>query len=401
MFLLALCIFGWSFFGFFLGKRSAQKQKSKVAFKEPPLYSGYYVALWTALPALALLGIKALNLPIQLSFLDDGYSFLSSIFFNLFIFCFFLYAFTHLNAEFKARSYVEKWIKFCFFLTALLAILISLGIILSLLFDALRFFEIVSLKDFFFNTQWSPQLAKKNPSYAFGILPLFSGTLLITGIALLVAVPLGLFSAIYLAEFARPSVRSFCKPFLEMLAGVPTVVYGFFAVIMIAPLLQKIGNFFKMDVSSESALGVGLVMGIMLIPFISSLSDDVIRAVPKSLKEGALGLGATSAEAICQIVLPTAFPGIVGAILLAFSRAIGETMIVVMAAGLSAHMTGNPLKSVTTITVQIVNLLTGDQEFNSPQTLAAFALGLVLFLITLGLNMIALKVMRSFREKYD
>ncbi len=401
MLLLGLCIVAWSFFGFFVGKRNAKKLKSEGSLRELPLYYGYYVALWASLPPLFAFLILLSPFPVFLDISEDLKDYFPWIFLNLVALCCFFYASSHIKPNFKARRYVERLVKFFFFITALVAILTSLGIIFSLLFDALRFFEIVSFKDFFFNTQWSPQLAKKNPAGAFGILPLFSGTLLITGIALLVAIPLGLFSAIYLAEFARLSTRSFCKPFLEMLAGVPTVVYGFFAVVMISPLLQSIGNFFDIPVSSESALGVGIVMGIMLIPFISSLSDDVIRAVPKSLKEAALGMGATPAEAICHIVLPTAFPGIVGAILLAFSRAIGETMIVVMAAGLSAHMTGNPLKSVTTVTVQIVSLLTGDQEFSSPQTLAAFALGLVLFIITLCLNMIALKVMRSFREKYD
>ncbi len=401
MLLLGLCIVAWSFLGFFMGKRNAQKLKSEGSLKELPLYYGYYVALWSSLPPLFISLVTFLPFPIFFDVSQGVREYFPWIFLNLVALCCFFYASHRIKPNFKARRLIERLVKFFFFLTALVAILTSLGIILSLLFDALRFFEIVSLQDFFFNTQWSPQLAKRDPASAFGILPLFSGTLLITGIALLVAIPLGLFSAIYLAEFARISTRSFCKPFLEMLAGVPTVVYGFFAVVMISPLLQGIGNFFDISVSSESALGVGIVMGIMLIPFISSLSDDVIRAVPRSLKEGALGMGATPAEAICHIVIPAAFPGIVGAVLLAFSRAIGETMIVVMAAGLSAQMTGNPLKSVTTVTVQIVSLLTGDQEFNSPQTLAAFALGLVLFIVTLCLNMIALKVMRSFREKYD
>ncbi|MBS0185720.1 MAG: phosphate ABC transporter permease subunit PstC [Proteobacteria bacterium] len=400
MLLLGLCIVAWSFFGFFMGKRNAKKLKNEGSLKELPLYYGYYVALWASFPPLFILILSFLPFSIEFGASEDMRAYFPWIFLNLLALCCFFYASSRIKPNFKARKVIEGLVKFFFFITALIAILTSLGIILSLLFDALRFFEIVSLKDFFFNPQWSPQLAKKNPSQAFGILPLFSGTLLITGIALLVALPLGLFSAIYLAEFARLSTRSVCKPFLEMLAGVPTVVYGFFAVVMITPLLQNIGNLFNISVSSESALGVGIVMGIMLIPFISSLSDDVIRAVPKSLKEAALGMGATSTEAICHIVLPAAFPGIVGAVLLAFSRAIGETMIVVMAAGLSAQMTGNPLKAVTTVTVQIVNLLTGDQEFNSPQTLAAFALGLVLFVITLCLNMIALKVMRSFKEKY-
>lgn len=400
MLLLGLCVVIWSLVGFFFGRRNARRAQNKASLGESPLYYGYYVALWSFGPPFLLFILLTSPLPLTFMFLEDFKGYMPLVFLNFGTFCCFLYAFFRTRPPFKARRSVEKLIKFFFFATALMAILTSLGIVLSLLFDAYRFFELVSFSDFFLNSEWSPQLAKKDPTKAFGVLPLFSGTFLITSIALLVSVPLGLFSAIYLAEFARPSVRSFCKPFLEMLAGVPTVVYGFFAVVMIAPLLQKIGNFFEVEVSSESALGVGIVMGIMLIPFISSLSDDVIRAVPKALKEGSLGMGATRSETIYHVVLPVAFPGIIGAVLLAFSRAIGETMIVVMAAGLSAQMTGDPLKAVTTVTVQIVSLLTGDQEFNSPQTLAAFALGLVLFVITLCLNMIALKIMRGFKEKY-
>jgi phosphate transport system permease protein len=238
-------------------------------------------------------------------------------------------------------------------------------------------------------------------SGAFGAIPLFVGTFLISLIAMCVAVPAGLMSAIYLSEYASSSVRSWVKPALEILAGIPTVVYGFFAALTIAPMLRDSGSMIGLDVSSESALAAGLVMGVMIIPFVSSLSDDVINAVPQSLRDGSLGLGATTSETIRNVIIPAALPGIVGGILLAVSRAVGETMIVVMAAGLAANLTANPLETVTTVTVQIVTLLVGDQEFDSPKTLAAFALGLMLFIVTLALNFIALHVVKKYREQYD
>ena len=238
-------------------------------------------------------------------------------------------------------------------------------------------------------------------SGAFGAVPLFAGTALISGIAMLVAVPIGLMSAVYLSEYASRSFRATAKPLLEILAGIPTVVYGFFAALTVAPFIRQSGTLLGLDVASESALAAGLVMGIMIIPFVSSLSDDVINAVPQSMRDAAYALGATQSETVRQVILPAALPGIVGSILLAVSRAIGETMIVVMAAGLSAKLTANPLDSVTTVTVQIVTLLVGDQEFDSPKTLAAFALGLVLFIVTLGLNVLALHVVRKYREQYE
>ena len=238
-------------------------------------------------------------------------------------------------------------------------------------------------------------------SGAFGAVPVFAGTLLISFIAMMVAVPIGLMSAIYLSEYANPKFRATAKPLMEILAGIPTVVYGFFAALTVAPMIRNAGTFLGLDVASESALAAGLVMGVMIIPFVSSISDDVINAVPQALRDGAYGLGATQSETIKQVVLPAALPGIVGGILLAVSRAIGETMIVVMAAGLSANLTLNPLSTVTTVTVQIVTLLVGDQEFDSPKTLAAFALGLLLFIVTLILNVIALRVVRKYREQYE
>lgn len=314
-------------------------------------------------------------------------------------------AYRRQNAEFAARERVERALRWLMLSCAGLAILTTFGILFSVLFEALQFFHKVSPSNFFLNTLWSPQTAMRadqvGSSGSFGVLPLLIGTLLISGIALLVAVPLGLFSAIYLSEYASPRLRAFAKPMLEILAGIPTVVYGFFAALTVAPLLRHLGQTIGLSVSSESALAAGLVMGIMIIPFVSSLSDDVLTAVPQSLREGSYGLGATQSETIRRVILPAALPGIVSAILLAASRAIGETMIVVMAAGLSANLTLNPLEAVTTVTVQIVTLLQGDQEFDSAKTLAAFALGLTLFVLTFLLNLYAIHVVKKYREQYE
>ncbi len=289
-------------------------------------------------------------------------------------------------------------------LAATTSILITIAIVFSVLFESIRFFKIIPLSDFLFGLQWSPQMALRadqaGSSGAFGAIPLFLGTLLITLVAMLVAIPVGLFSAIYLSEYAAKNTRNFLKPALEILAGIPTVVYGYFAIIFVSPWLKNIGAFIGLDVAAESALAAGLVMGIMIIPFISSLSDDIITAVPRALRDGAYALGATKSETIKNIILPAATPGIIGAVLLAVSRAIGETMIVVMAAGMSANLTANPLQAVTTVTVQIVSLLVGDQEFDSPKTMAAFALGLALFCITLMLNIVALKTVNKYRKLY-
>ncbi len=289
--------------------------------------------------------------------------------------------------------------------SSLVAILTTIGIALSLLFETLRFLDAVPLFDFLFGLNWSPQIAIREDqvgsSGAFGVVPLLVGTGLIAAVAMTVAGPLGLFSAIFLAEYASPRARSFAKPILEILAGIPTVVYGFFAVLVVAPFVRDSSEAAGFEVSSESALAAGVVMGVMIVPIVSSIADDVISAVPQSLREGAYGLGATKSETVRDIVLPAALPGIGGALLLGVSRAIGETMIVVMAAGLSAQLTVNPLQAVTTITVQMVALLTGDQEFDSPKTLAAFALGLLLFIATLILNLIALMLVRRYQERYD
>jgi len=305
----------------------------------------------------------------------------------------------------RARNAVERALTVFLVAAAAIAVLTTFGIVLSLLFEAIRFFKQVSPIEFLFGLEWSPQIALRADQVAsagaFGAVPIFAGTALISAIAMAVAVPIGLFSAIYLAEYASPRTRAVLKPALEILAGIPTVVYGFFAALTVAPLLRDAGVQIGLSVASESALAAGLVMGIMIIPFVSSLSDDVITAVPQAMREGSYGLGATQAETIRRVILPAALPGIVGSVLLAASRAIGETMIVVMAAGLSANLTANPFEAVTTVTVQIVTLLVGDQEFDSPKTLAAFALGLVLFILTLCLNVIALRVVRKFREQYE
>lgn len=310
-----------------------------------------------------------------------------------------------IRPEMRARNTVEIMLEGLLFLCSLIAVLTTVGIILSVVFEAARFFSVVPPTEFLFGTRWSPQMAIRadqvGSSGAFGAVPLFAGTLLISAVAMLVAVPVGLYSAIYLAEYAPLKLRRLVKPLLEVLAGVPTVVYGFFAVVTVGPALRGWGEALGLDVAGESALAAGLVMGIMIIPFVSSLADDMITAVPQSLRDGAYALGATRSETIKQVVLRAALPGIVGGVLLAISRAIGETMIVVMAAGLAANLTANPLEAVTTVTVQIVTLLVGDQEFDSPKTLAAFALGLVLFVVTLLLNVIALYVVRKYREQYE
>ncbi len=310
-----------------------------------------------------------------------------------------------IKADMRARTEVESIVRFLLFASSGVAVLTTLGILASVLYEAWQFFGKVSPFEFLFGTTWSPQVAlradQSGSSGSFGAVPLFAGTLLISLIAMFIAVPVGLMAAIYLSEYATPTVRQYAKPALEILAGIPTVVYGFFAALTVAPVIRELGESMGLTVSSESALAAGLVMGIMIIPFVSSLSDDVINAVPQSLRDGSYGLGATKSETVKEVVIPAALPGIVGAIMLAVSRAIGETMIVAMAAGLAANLTANPLDSVTTVTVQIVTLLVGDQEFDSPKTLAAFALGLVLFLVTLALNFVALKVVQKYREQYD
>ena len=301
-----------------------------------------------------------------------------------------------LQSEKKRRELNEKLIKYTLILAAAISILTTFGILFSILFEAIEFFQLRSFWYFLTGTIWSPGVANSQ----FGALPIFAGTFVITIIALLVAIPIGLGSAIYMSEYASPKFRDYLKPILEILAGIPTVVYGFFAAITVAPLVVKAAAFFGLEATFNSALASGIVMGIMIIPLISSFSDDVIRAVPDSQRKAAFALGMTHGETIKNIVIPSAMPGIISASLLALSRALGETMIVVMAAGLRPNLSWNPLEDMTTVTVTIVNSLVGDFEFNSPETLSAFALGLVLFIVTLILNMISLSLIRKFKEKY-
>jgi phosphate transport system permease protein len=299
--------------------------------------------------------------------------------------------------NYKLRRRIETGILWLLAAASAVAVLTTIGIVLSVVYESLRFFSEVPLWKFLFGTTWAPTAEPGQ----FGIVPLLGGTLLITLIAILVAAPLGLFAAIYLAEYATPRFRKMAKPILELLAGIPTVVLGFFAALTVAPFIRRSGEALGLSVASESALAAGLVMGMMIVPLISSLSDDIINAVPQSLRDGSYAVGATKSETIKRVVLPAALPGIVSAFILATSRAIGETMIVVMAAGLAANLSFNPLAAVTTVTVQIATLLVGDQEFDSAKTLSAFALGLALFLITLVLNIIALRVVRKYKEQYE
>ena len=317
----------------------------------------------------------------------------------------FAYAYSKTHKDFRARNVVEQGVLGLLIFAASLAILTTVGIVLSMFFETINFFGLHNWTDFFFGATWAPNFRGDSE---LSILPLIWGTLYISVIALLVAVPIGLFAAIYLSEYANNAVRSFAKPLLEILAGIPTIVYGLFALLTVGPMLVRFfgqGDNGILGVEwmagATSVLTAGVVMGIMLIPFVSSLSDDIINAVPQAMRDGSLGLGATKSETIRQVVVPAALPGIVGAVLLAASRAIGETMIVVMGAGAIAKFSVNPLESMTTITTRIVSQLTGDTDFASPETLVAFALGLTLFVITLGLNVLALAIVRKYREQYD
>jgi len=309
------------------------------------------------------------------------------------------------TAEFRARQAAETIIHGFMIACSTVAILTTIGIILALAFEAIRFFEMVPFTDFLFGVNWEPQIPIREDQIAaegaFGWLPVIVGTAVVATIAMLLATPIGLLTAIYLNEFAPRGLRAVVKPVLEILAGVPTVVYGFFAILVVAPALRGAGADLGIGISPNTALAAGGVMGIMLIPFISSFADDALSAVPRALRDGSLAIGATRGETMLKVQFPAAIPGIVGGVLLAVSRAIGETMIVVMAAGLMANLTINPLDSVTTVTVQIVTLLIGDTAFDNPNTLAAFALGLLLFILTLGINVLALRIVRKYREIYD
>ena len=449
----------FSLSSYYFGRSEARKliTTNKIRLNALPSYYGYYLAVWCGLPALIILSLWSLFEPTiikililnnfsyveskdlfyeqTLSFFNgnftgeitndikiaaERYTSLNNIAYNskiallasVLVFST-SYAFKKVKSNNKARDDVELILKGLLFVSSLMAILTTLGIILSLLFESLKFFSTINLFDFIFGTSWSPQRAFVRDAStitpeeylelkdAFGSVPLFAGTAFIAFIAMCVAVPIGLFSGIYLAEYASTKVRKYSKPIIEILAGIPTVVYGFFAALTVGPFFRSIGESLGLTVSSESALAAGLIMGIMIIPYISSLSDDVINSVPQSLRDGSYAVGATKSETIKKVIIPAALPGIIGSILLAVSRAIGETMIVVMAAGLAANLTINPLESTTTITTQIVMILVGDQEFDSPKTQAAFALGLTLFVATLFLNYIALRVVKKYREKYE
>jgi phosphate transport system permease protein len=316
-----------------------------------------------------------------------------------------LIARNRLSPRFRARNNFEQVITWIMIFCSVVAVLTTLGIVASLVYEAARFFARVPFYEFLFGLRWEPQIPIRDDQVAglgaFGAVPVFTGTLLIATIAMCIATPIGIFTAIYLVEYANDRIRSIVKPLMEILAGIPTVVYGFFAVLIVAPAIRQSGSALGIATAPNSALAAGAVLGIMIIPFISSLSDDALKAVPRAMRDGSLAMGATVGETMTRVMLPAALPGIMGGILLATSRAIGETMIVVMAAGLIATLTANPLQGVTTVTVQIVTLLIGDTEFDSPKTLAAFALGLVLFVVTLSLNIVALTIVRKYREKYD
>ena len=452
--LLALIIFGY-----FTGRKRSLAVSERTALGQNnlhslPQYYGYLVALWAAIPALSILvlwsaisssvldtlTVARLPAEIQSASADEVGLFLNEVknlavsgrasddpvkqtaagyyrdlqrtsataktvvVFVLALIGIYI-GILFVKPHVRARNRVEQIVKWVMVACASIAILTTVGIVFSVLFEAILFFKAIPISEFLFGTHWSPQTAIRadqvGASGSFGAVPLFLGTLLISLIALLIAVPLGLMSAIYLSEYASNKIRTLAKPMLEILAGIPTVVYGFFAALTVAPFIRDMGETIGLQASSESALAAGIVMGVMIIPFVSSLSDDVISAVPQAMRDGSYAMGATRSETITQVIIPAALPGIVGGVMLAASRAIGETMIVVMAAGLSANLTINPLEAVTTVTVQIVTLLTGDQEFDSPKTLAAFALGLGLFVVTLILNVISLHIVRKYREQYE
>lgn len=367
------------------------KADKKARFNSLPIHYVYCFVLWS------LIFITTISLTSFSDFTKDFLIIAFSI--GTFFFIKFVY-----SRNFNSKKHIEKAGVFVLSATTGIGILITIVITASILFEALRFFEFVNPLDFLFGTTWNPQVAvtaeQEVGKSSFGIIPVFLGTLLITLIAMLVAVPIGIMGAIYLCLYAKSKTRDYLKPILEILAGVPTVVYGYFAVITVAPFFKSFFANFGIEVASESALAAGFVMGVMIIPFILSLTDDALNAVPQAMKDGALAMGSTKSEMIKKVVIPSAMPSIIGAIILAVSRAIGETMIVVMAAGLVAKLTFNPLDSVTTATAQIVTLLVGDQEFNSPKTLAAFALALTLFIFTFIFNVIALVVMKNYKKKY-
>ena len=387
--------------------RAISSTKDGSRLHSLPGYYGWYAVIWLALPAMLsgllfsaahLFGIFSIPAPMLLAAMFTLAA--AGLWYGL----------RQISVDFRAREAVEKVTTALLITAAFISILTTLGIVLSVVFESIRFFQVISLWDFITGTKWEPDTAfligagrdtTGMAPPAFGAVPIFAGTFMITAIAMAVAVPVGLFSAIYMSEYASHAARGKLKPMLEILAGIPTVVYGFFAAITISPLVVKAANAVGLEADYTNALAPGLIMGVMIIPFVSSLSDDVINAVPQGLRDGSLALGTTKAETIRHIVLPAALPGIVAAFLLATSRAIGETMIVVMAAGLRPNLTANPLEGITTVTVKIVEALTGDQEFDSAFTQSAFALGFVLLIITLILNVVSTIIVRKFKQRYE
>ncbi|MBS9403932.1 phosphate ABC transporter permease subunit PstC [Halomonas sp. TRM85114] len=393
---------------FFLGRAKAARVRAEgtAMFAQPDQYA-WFAVLATAGPALVVSAAGAflmllLGAEIPTPFLLAASLVVAAVGLML--------GMMQVRPDFHARQAIERVIRWVLVGAAMISILTTFGILISIVFEAVRFFQIHSFWEFITGTVWSPGdsfLAaagrgdeSSGGGASFGSVPLFAGTFMITGIAMLVAIPIGLLSAIYMSEFAPSSVRTLAKPTLEVLAGIPTVVYGFFAAITVAPIIVDVAGFIGLDASYNNAVAPGVVMGIMIIPFISSLSDDVINSVPDSMRQGSLALGMTKSETIRDVVIPAALPGIISASLLAVSRALGETMIVVMAAGMRPNLTANPLEDMTTVTVRIVAALTGDLEFESAETLSAFALGLVLFTITLSLNLVSVIMIRRFRDKY-
>ena len=392
---------------FLIGRQRALTTAGDIPLHSRPGYYGWYAVVWLAVPALiiavaaGLLTLTgAVRVPAPMVLAAALVVAAGGLALGV----------RTIRPGLRARNIVEATVRWLLLAAALVSILTTLGIVVSILFEAVRFFEAVSLWQFLTGTTWSPDTAflggagrgdEGNAAAEFGSVPLFAGTFMITAIAMLVALPVGLLSAIYMSEYASAKVRGATKPALEVLAGIPTVVYGFFAAITVSPWVVAAAEGIGLEASYSNALAPGLVMGIMIIPFVSSLSDDVISAIPNSMREGSFALGATPSETIKQVLVPAALPGVISAFILAISRALGETMIVVMAAGLRPNLTANPLEAMTTVTVRIVDALTGDQEFDSPQTLSAFGLGLVLFLITLALNTVSLVVVRRFHQKYE
>ena len=396
--LLTLAVL-FSFFCYHLAKRRIIFLSSHYRLKARSLpgYYGVNVAAWNLVASiLAIIVMWICEYSGYTVNHTYGYLAIIAIFSTILV-----YIFAALKGRFRAQAHCELLFRWLLNIAALLSILITIAILFTILFEAVKFFNIIPIEQFILGTKWSPQSADFINESVFGMLPVLTGTLLITSIAMLVAIPLGLLSAIYLTQYTSKTVRDIVKPALEILAGIPTVVYGYFAVLIMGPFIRVMGEKLGLNVATESALAAGLVMGIMIIPFILSLSDDAIAAVPQNLRDAALALGSTKAEMIIKVVVPAASSGITGAILLAVSRAIGETMIVTMAAGIHAKLTFNPLDSVSTFTAQIVALLVGDQEFDSPKTLSAFALALTLFILTLFLNLWAVIVMKRQRKKYE